>query len=193
MDPALYSEALTLDDMAAVLDAVGADTATIGGLSLGGYLSLAFHVEHSERVHSLLLLDTGPGYRNPEAREGWNAMARGRGRFFRRKGLDGLAENTSAHGGQHRSAEGLALAAEGILQQYDARVINSLPDIRVPTLIAVGEHDKPFLAATDYMAARIPNSEKIVVGGAAHVANVDQPGKVNSALAGFLGRHHTRD
>src|SRR4051794_22515070 len=41
-DPAAYSEALTGGDMAALLDDAGAATAIIGGLSLGGYMSLAF-------------------------------------------------------------------------------------------------------------------------------------------------------
>ena len=41
-DTAAYSEALTVADMAALLDAVGADKAIVGGLSLGGYMSLAF-------------------------------------------------------------------------------------------------------------------------------------------------------
>src|SRR6267142_474959 len=42
-DPAAYSEALTVADMAALLDEVIAGTAIVGGLSLGGYMSLAFH------------------------------------------------------------------------------------------------------------------------------------------------------
>ena len=197
-DPALYSEALTLGDMTAILDEVGAATATIGGLSLGGYLSLAFHVEQSElvhknpghknRVHSLLLLDTGPGYRNAEAREGWNEMALGRARYFERKGLAGLDGESSAHGGEHTSAEGLALAAAGILRQYDSRVIDSLPGIELPTLVLVGENDKPFLGATDYMAERIPGAEKVVLRDAGHVANIDQPEAFNQTLLSFLAR-----
>ena len=49
-DQADYSEAQTVADMAALLDAVGAKTAIVGGLSLGGYMSLAFHRAHPERV-----------------------------------------------------------------------------------------------------------------------------------------------
>ena len=45
-DPACYSEAETVADMAAILDAEGADDAIIGGLSLGGYMSLAFNLVH---------------------------------------------------------------------------------------------------------------------------------------------------
>src|ERR1700758_568033 len=63
-DPGAYSEAATVADMAALLDAAGAENAIIGGLSLGGYMSLAFHLAHPERVRALLIIDTGPGYRN---------------------------------------------------------------------------------------------------------------------------------
>ena len=44
-----------------------------------------------------------------------------------------------------------------MLSQRDAAVIESLPGIAVPTLVLVGADDTPFLAATDYMAAKIPN------------------------------------
>src|SRR5262252_4224311 len=43
--------------------------------ALDGYLSLAYHVAHPDRVAALVLVDTGPGYRNPEARARWNLMA----------------------------------------------------------------------------------------------------------------------
>ena len=49
---------------------VGARTAIVGGLSLGGYMSLAFHASHPERVRALLIIDTGPGFKKNEAREG---------------------------------------------------------------------------------------------------------------------------
>lgn len=185
-DPDCYSEALTLADMAAILDELGVSQAVVGGLSLGGYLSLAFNVAYPERVAALMLFDTGPGYRKDAPREQWNEMARGRARFFRRHGVDAIAEESAAHGNQHRSAEGLALAAEGILQQYDARVIDSLPGIGVPALVLAGAQDKPFLAATDYMAERIPAARKVILNDAGHVANIDQPEAFNRALLSFL-------
>ena len=66
-DQAAYSEEATVADMAALLDAVGAKKAIVGGLSLGGYMSLAFNRAHPDRVAALLIIDTGPGYRNDEA------------------------------------------------------------------------------------------------------------------------------
>ena len=79
-----YSEQISVADMAAILDAAGADQAVIGGMSLGGYLSLAFHLVHPQRVAALVLVDTGPGYRNDEARDKWNAWVERRAQQLER-------------------------------------------------------------------------------------------------------------
>lgn len=185
-DPALYSEAATVGDMAAILDALGIDTAVIGGLSLGGYMSLAFHLAHPGRVRALMLFDTGPGYRNPAGREAWNRTAEARAVAFETRGLDALGSGAEVRIAQHRSAKGLALAARGMLAQFDSRVIESLEGVRVPTLVLVGEKDEPFLGATDYMAARIPGAQKVVIPGAGHAANIDNPAAFNAAVEAFL-------
>jgi len=166
-DPARYSEELSLDDMLAVLDAAGAGRAVVGGLSLGGYLSLAFHLRHPERVAALMLFDTGPGYRRSEAREEWNQRV----------------ERTAAE-----SPPALARAARGIMAQHGPEVIDSLPSIAVPTLVLVGAKDRPFLVPADYMAGKIPGAEKVVIRGAGHVANADRPRDFDRAVLDFLGR-----
>ena len=189
-DPARYSEEETVADMAAILNAVGAKQAVIGGLSLGGYMSLAFHRAHPARVKALLIIDTGPGFKNDEARAGWNDTAMKTGERFARDGLAPLARASAERSGaRHRSAEGLVLAARGMLTQRDARVIESLPDIRVPALIVVGADDTPFLKAADYMAAKIPGASKAVIPNAGHAANIDQPERFNQALDAFLHNH----
>ena len=186
-DPALYSEPATVADMAALLDTVGAKSAIIGGLSLGGYMSLAFHRVHPERTDALLIIDTGPGYKNDEAREGWNRTSLKTAQRYETEGLNGLeAGSPERRLARHRSAKGLALAARGMLTQRDAGVILSLPDIRVPSIVVVGSEDAPFLAASDYMAAKIPGAKKAVIEGAGHAANIDRPEAFNAAIVGFL-------
>ena len=184
-DQKAYSEAETVADMAAILDAVGAKTAVIGGLSLGGYMSLAFHLAHPERTQALLIIDTGPGYKKDEAREGWNATSIKRAEKLEAEGLPkgGGAETRTA---PHRSADGLAKAARGMLAQRDARVIESLPNIKVPSVVVVGADDTPFLAASDYMAAKIPGAQKVVIPEAGHASNIDQPQAFNKAILSFL-------
>ena len=68
-DPEAYSLERRVADMAAILRECGTDRAVIGGLSLGGLLSLAFHLVHPNRTAALLLFDTGPGKRRPAGRE----------------------------------------------------------------------------------------------------------------------------
>jgi pimeloyl-ACP methyl ester carboxylesterase len=186
-DPAAYSEAATVADMAALLDAVGAKDAVVGGLSLGGYMSLAFHATHPERTRALLIIDTGPGYKNDQARDGWNESAIRRAERFEADGLPDPAKvGAEVRLARHRDATGLARAARGMLTQKNARVIESLPAIKVPAIVIVGADDTPFLAASDYMAAKIPGAKKAVIAGAGHSANIDQPEAFNAALLNFL-------
>ena len=186
-DPAAYSEALTVADMAALLDAIGAGTAIVGGLSLGGYMSLAFYRAHPDRARALVIIDTGPGFKKDDAREAWNKRAHETGDRFEREGLavlkSGSRERSTV---SHRDASGLARAARGMLTQRDARVIESLPDIKVPSLVVVGADDTPFLAASDYMAAKIPGAKKAVIPKAGHAVNIDQPQAFIDAVLPFL-------
>jgi len=188
-DPGRYTEADSVEDMAAVLDAIGAQKAVIGGLSLGGYMTLAFHYAHPERCQALILCDTGPGYRNPVGREAWNETAERRAVAFEERGLESLGRSPEVEQtrGGHRSAQGLANAARGMLKQFDARIIEGLPNIKVPVLIIVGANDTPFLAGTDYMAGRIPNARKVVIADAGHASNIDQPEAFNRAVLEFMG------
>jgi pimeloyl-ACP methyl ester carboxylesterase len=186
-DPNAYSEALTVADIAALLDAVGAKRAIVGGLSLGGYMSLAFYRAHPERVRALLIIDTGPGFKKDDAREAWNRRAFDTAKRLEREGLNMLKSDSRERSTvQHRDARGLALAARGMLTQRDARVIELLPEIKVPSLIVVGADDTPFLAASDYMAAKIPGARKVVIPQAGHAVNIDQPQAFIEAVEPFL-------
>jgi pimeloyl-ACP methyl ester carboxylesterase len=186
-DPAAYSEALTIADMAALLDEIGANNAIIGGLSLGGYMSLAFYRAHPQRVRALLIIDTGPGFKKDDARDAWNKRAFETGERFEREGLAVLKAGSRERSTvTHRDALGLARAARGMLTQRDARVIELLPNIKVPSLVVVGADDAPFLAASDYMAAKIPAAKKVVIPAAGHAVNIDQPQAFIEAVLPFL-------
>lgn len=188
-DPAQYSAELTVADMRGLLQHLGVERAVVGRLSLGGYVSLAFYLAHPQMVRALVICDSGPGYRNAEARAGWNQRAHERAAELEAHGLDALSgrsreirESVS----YHRSAQGLAHAARGMLAQRDSRVIDGLPTIRVPTLIVVGDQDQPFLAPCEYMAKKIPGARLEVIRGARHSANLDQPEVFNRVLLDFL-------
>lgn len=189
-DATAYSEAATVADMAAilqtVLQSVGETRAVIGGLSLGGYMTLAFHQRHPDACRALMLFDTGPGFKNNEAREGWNRRAHQRADDLEARGLAALGASDEVRMSQHRGAGGLAGAARGMLTQQDDSAIRSLETIAVPTLVLVGANDTNFLAATDYMAGKIPQATKAVIPNAGHAANLHQPAAFNRAVEDFL-------
>jgi pimeloyl-ACP methyl ester carboxylesterase len=186
VDQADYTQAACLDDMAALLDACGAERAVIGGLSLGGYLSLAFWLEHRERVAALVLCDTGPGFRNDEARQKWNDRAFATAARLERDGVFVLGDAERLPDSAHWSAAGIARAARGMLTQQDSRVIDALPSIDVPVLVVVGADDKAFLGATDYVTAKVPEAELVVIPDAGHSCNLDQPALFNASVGEFL-------
>jgi pimeloyl-ACP methyl ester carboxylesterase len=150
-------------------------------------MSLAFYRAHPERVAALLIIDTGPGFKKDDARAAWNKRALDTGDRFEREGLAVLKSASQERATvSHRDASGLAHAARGMLTQRDARVIETLPDIRVPSLVVVGADDAPFLAASDYMAAKIPGATKLVIAAAGHAVNIDQPQAFIDGVLPFL-------
>ena len=184
-DPGLYDPEACIADMAALLDAEGVERAVVGGLSLGGYLSLAFHLRHPERVRALMLFDCGPGFRRDEPREAWNERTRQRSERIAAGDARALSE---LEPDGHDDLAGVACAARWTMRHHDASVLESLPSVRAPALVLVGEHDAPFRGAADYMARKIPNAEHVVLPEAGHTANLDNPAAFNAAVSAFLAR-----
>jgi pimeloyl-ACP methyl ester carboxylesterase len=174
-DASRYSREETVADMCTVLDAAGFERAVIGGLSLGGYMSLAFQRAHPDRTSALMIVDSGPGYRQDESRNAWNARAIGTAERHEAKAREGDAE-----------ALGLAHAARGMLTQVDSAVIDSLASVRAPALIIVGENDLPYRSNADYMERKIPSSVKRAIERAGHLCDIDEPDKFNAIALEFL-------
>lgn len=185
-EPALFTVPEVVADLVAVLDEAGVERAIVGGMSLGGFLALRFALDHPDRLCALLLVDTGPGYRNAESRDRWNHFCESVAGRLEREGISALAESPelARTGGDPR---GLALAARGLMVQHDA-VISSLDRIDAPTLVVVGALDEPFLAGSRHMASRIPGAELAVIKGAGHAANLDQVAEFDRVVADFLER-----
>jgi pimeloyl-ACP methyl ester carboxylesterase len=185
LEPDNFSHEHCARDMLAILDECGASRAAVGGLSLGGYLSLYFTLAHASRVAALLLFDTGPGYKNDEGRAQWNSYAEAQALRLEQDGASALATSPETTLGPQDPA-GLALAARGILAQHGAEVIGALHRITVPTLVLVGENDRAFLSAADYMASHIDRSVHVVLANAGHASNIDQPEAFNLSVNDFL-------
>lgn len=184
-DPASYSHDACVDDMVAILDACNIERAVIGGLSLGGYLSLSLHLARPERVAALVLCDCGPGFRSDSRRAAWNDFAEATAMSLERDGIGTLPDSPETRLAAQDPAA-LALAARGILSQHDANVIDSLDSIGVPTLVVVGERDVGFRKASDYLASHIRGAKLSIIEGAGHAANMDEPAAFNQAVNEFL-------
>lgn len=183
LDERLYTEDLCLRDMVGILDALDAPRAVLGGHSLGGYLTLAFTLRHPERVDAVVLCATGPGFRDPIARERWNRRVREESA----SSVGGSKSRRFPAGGTGESFRpDAALAAQGIAVFRDSHVIDSLTSIQVPALVIVGDRDRAFAGASRYLAAKIPDARLVVLADAGHAPNLDQPRMFDEAVETFL-------
>jgi pimeloyl-ACP methyl ester carboxylesterase len=73
-DPALYSRDGALADLDDVVATLGRKPVLVGH-SLGGYLSLAYAATRQGSVRGMVVMATGPGFRDAEKREAWNARS----------------------------------------------------------------------------------------------------------------------
>ena len=150
-------------------------------------MSLAFNLAHPERTDALMLFDTGPGYNKPKGREGWNQFAIRRAEAFETKGLASLGDSAEVKAVRHRSAEGLAKAARGMLTQRDASVIQSLTSIDKPTLVVTGANDQNFLAAHGYMSEKHPGGDELPHRRCRARGEHRQPGRLQRGGRGVPG------
>lgn len=72
----------------------------------------------------------------------------------------------------------------GTLRDYDR--LQRLPELDLPVMFLVGEHDEARPATMREYQALVPGSIVRVIEGAAHVSNVDRPEAFNEALAAFM-------
>jgi len=188
--PDQYSADIVVEDLFQLLGTLGIEKAVVGGLSMGGYESLRFYLSHPEMVTALILMDTGPGYRNPTRREEWNRQQEERANLLETQGIEAFAVNAPSYTPRElmlkQNPLGLANMSRKVVAQHDSWVIQNLAEIKVPTLVLVGEQDTPFLPASEYMSKTIPGAQYAVITEAGHGANLDNVEAFNKAVLDFL-------
>ena len=190
-----YSADIVVEDLYQLLGSLGIEKAVVGGLSMGGYQSLRFYLRHPEVVTALILMDTGPGYRNPAHREEWNKGQERRATLLETQGIEAFADDLSTATLDTYTPRplmlkhnplGLANMARKVVGQHDSWVIENLDKVKVPTLVLVGENDEPFLRASEYMAKAIPGAQHVIIPQAGHAANLDNVEAFNRSVLDFL-------
>jgi 3-oxoadipate enol-lactonase len=180
-----YGVADLADDVAALMDAKGLPRATIVGLSMGGYVALAFAARHGARLEGLVLADTRAGPDGDEARRGRDeaiALVEAQGveayverqlpRLLSPHAPDALRARTRDLARQTPAAVTMGLAA--LRDRPDRR--GELALIACPTLVIVGAEDvltPPAEAAA--MASAIPGARYVELPGVGHLANLEAP------------------
>ena len=144
-DPADYDRDRVLRDLDDVVATTSGPLIALGH-SLGGYLTLAWAATRPGRASGLCILATGPGFRDAEKRESWNAMSRRNAHRF------GVSEPVAEMNLQH-----------------DAVVIEGIADLTMPVELLIGADDQPQLVGgMQYLAAKLPEAHLTVVDGGDH-------------------------
>lgn len=187
-------------DVAALLDELRIERAVLGGLSMGGYVALAFYRLFPERVRALVLADTRPHADTEEARLNRAETA---ARVLR-EGMKTIADAmlpkllAPATHAEHPQTvrrvrdmilrtdpRGAAAALHGLAVRRDQTEL--LREINCPTLVIVGSLDTLTPPAdAELMEREIRGSRLVVIAGASHVSNVESPREFNRALEKFL-------
>ncbi len=188
------------DDLECVLDALQVPRAIVCGLSLGGYIALAFWRRHPNRVRALVLADTRAGADSEEGREKRRATIR----TAREEGAQAVAEQsisgllgktTREQDGEpvatarallaQARVEGIVGASEAMMSRPDSTP--TLATISVPTLVLVGEEDALTpVKDSRAMADAIPGAKLEVIPSAGHVSNIERPAAFTRALRDFV-------
>jgi 3-oxoadipate enol-lactonase len=194
-------------DAAAVLDHVGAESAYVVGQSRGGIIGLDLLLEHPDRVDAFVSVAGGIGGFAPKLPEGtaappWEEMER----LWEAKDWAALADletqvwvdgwgqpATRVDPALRRKVHGWIVASyeagkpDGKPQPLDPPAAERLEDVRVPTLVMVGEVDEPGgVVAERHLAASVDGARLVEFPGVAHMIQLEQPERFNAVVLEFL-------
>ena len=165
-DPAAYTRDAVLDDLDTVIAGIRAvdpdQRIVFIGHSLGGYLGLAHALTRDDHsgIDALVLVSTGPGFRDPDAMQSWNERVEANAPSY---GVSELAATIAFHA--------------------DSMVMDRITELTLPISLVIGDGDKGFLGANDYLERKLPHATRTTVEGARHFVMKSHPESVAGAVA----------
>lgn len=199
-EPALGVVALAV---AGMLEDRGVDRCVLGGVSLGGYVAMELVRTRPTLFAGLVLCDTKASADSEAARENRERLARrcldspgDVPRILEEAVLPGLLGDTTRErrpevvarvGGWLREADATAVAwyQRAMADRPDS--LADLADADLPTLVVWGEEDAlSDRAEQERMVGAVTAASLVVVPEAGHLANVEVPAAVSSAIVRFL-------
>jgi pimeloyl-ACP methyl ester carboxylesterase len=177
------AESYTIDklasDVAAVIDDFAGGKSNFWGYSMGGRTGFGVARDHGGKLNSLIIGGMGPGRRNTgqPRREGPNPMLEAL-----RGGMESMVAWREANGRPLTPEERkvlmandpLALAACLEANMSGAGLVDSLPEIRVPSLFYGGTNDGGFYNGVNEWAPQVPNSKVVILEGEDHGSAFDR-------------------
>jgi len=191
----------TIDDYAAdieaVLDALEIETAAIGGLSMGGYITFALYRRAPDRFTSILLADTKSEADTPEGRDNRRAMSA----LVNAEGVGAVADKMlprllSANADpeavamtrrliEQNTVEGIDYAIHAMIGRPDSTP--DLSQMALPILLIVGQEDVLTPPGDSERIQRATGrSQLVVLPGVGHLSNLEAPEAFSIALGSFL-------
>jgi len=201
--PGPYSMDLLAEDCASLLNNLGiTQPVVVCGLSMGGYIALAFYRKFAERISGLILTATRAGADSPEGKANRDkAIA-----LAKSSGAGAIADSMlpkmfapSTYADQPNlvehvrgmmagtSVEGIVGALQAMKDRPDSTPL--LPTITKPVLIIHGSDDQLIpLSEAQMMQKTIVGAELVIIERAGHLLNMEQPGAFNQAIRQFIRR-----
>jgi 3-oxoadipate enol-lactonase len=186
------------EDVAGLLDYLNVSAAVIGGLSLGGYVTLAFAQKYPGRTKALILANTRATADTDSTREARFTLAKNVERFGGRAVVEAYDGKLLGPGADldsqdfvwnmlaNQPSSGILSAIRGMAARPDRQQF--LKQVTVPALIISATADVliPF-GESESMHHQIVNSTFVNIPGAGHLSNLDNPAEFNLAVERFLG------
>jgi len=189
------------DDVARLLDGLGIRRAVVGGISMGGYVAMAFARRHPERLCGLFLADTKATADTDQARTNRERIAAA---VLARNSVQILAEERIEDGllapgtAPELVADVRRMIAEAppAAVAWAQRAMAARPDslevlagLDVPAAVVVGELDgiTP-LSEARMMADALADAELTVIPAVGHLSSLEAPETFNATVRGLLRR-----
>jgi pimeloyl-ACP methyl ester carboxylesterase len=203
-DPAAYSVEILVDDLRLLMQHLGIARAHVGGLSLGGGITVNFGIRHPELAESLIICAAGSGTVN---RNEFLENAERQALLYETRGAEAKAENFANNATRRGFAEkdprglaeflshvrahsgiGSALMTRGVMMKRKTifELEPELATIPVPSFIVLGDQDEPCLEPGLFMKRHIPHAGLLMLPMTGHTSNIEEPGLFNQHVAEFL-------
>jgi pimeloyl-ACP methyl ester carboxylesterase len=183
------------DDVAAWLDHLDIrEPIVLGGLSMGGYVALAFVRKYPARLRALILADTKAEADDAAGKANRDKMIAFAESHTAREVIDSVMPKMATSPAaveqvralaSTQSTAGIANAVRAMRDRPDSSDV--LPLSKMPTLVIVGSEDQLTpLPVAQSLAGRIAGAKLEVIERAGHISNLENPTAFNDALKTFL-------